>query len=514
MSAQRAKLHQLDSGSSEFSKTTGVEVAPLEAVSFTPEPCLACHGSGMEVVPGKGARRCRCRLGQRQSKLLEQSRIPRRYENCTLANYRPAPNNGTQLQAFNFAFKLVSEFPAVNRGLLFTGPVGVGKTHLATAILRGLVERGAPCLFYEFGALLQEIRNSYNPVSQASELKVLAPVYEAEVLVLDELGASKPTDWVQDTMMHYEMRDVESWHKCLFAAAQRVAKVVPELPVPDDASVSDVCVALSARGLLEKRDGTVRRREEQQALLYLKSSNSADTELPRAALSLAAYNVISRAPIVTDSDSTSSTSLQKIHMESKKIKILFLAAAPVNEVRLRLDQEVREIDTKLQQSEFREWFVLEQQWAVRVTDLQGHLMRYQPDIIHFSGHGSSASEIILEDNNGNSQAVPARALSGLFSTLKDNIRCVVLNACFSKAQAEAIAQHIDCVVGMSKAIKDPSAISFAASFYQALAYGRSVQDAYDLGCNQIYMENLRQEDVPQLLSPNADPRSVIFINRN
>jgi DNA replication protein DnaC len=99
------------------------------------------------------------------------------------------------------AFKLVSEFPAVDRGLLFTGPVGVGKTHLAAAILHGLVERGVFCLFYEFGALLQEIRDTYNPVSQASESRVVAPVYEAEVLVLDELGASKPTDWVQDTIM-------------------------------------------------------------------------------------------------------------------------------------------------------------------------------------------------------------------------------------------------------------------------------------------------------------------------
>jgi DNA replication protein DnaC len=95
----------------------------------------------------------------------------------------------------------MSGFPAVDHGLLFMGSIGVGKTHLATAILRGLVERGVPCLFYEFGALLGEIRDSYNPVSQASELKVLAPVYEAEVLVLDELGASKPTDWVQETMM-------------------------------------------------------------------------------------------------------------------------------------------------------------------------------------------------------------------------------------------------------------------------------------------------------------------------
>ena len=201
MSAQRATIH-LDSASSEFLNIESTQVATNETGSFAPAPCMTCHGSGMEVVPGKGARRCSCRLEQQQSRLLEQSRIPRRYENCTLANYRPAPSNETQLQAFNFAFKLVSGFSAVNHGLLFMGPVGVGKTHLAVAILRELMERkGVPCLFYEFGSLLKEIQNSYNPISQTSELKVLSPVFEAEVLVLDELGASKPTDWVRDTMM-------------------------------------------------------------------------------------------------------------------------------------------------------------------------------------------------------------------------------------------------------------------------------------------------------------------------
>ncbi len=95
----------------------------------------------------------------------------------------------------------MDEYPAVDRGLLFTGPVGVGKTHLATAILHELMGKGIKCLFYEFGALLKEIQNSYNPVWQVSELKVLAPVYETEVLVLDELGAVKSTDWVRDTMM-------------------------------------------------------------------------------------------------------------------------------------------------------------------------------------------------------------------------------------------------------------------------------------------------------------------------
>lgn len=167
-----------------------------------PVVCSFCFGSGMEVVPGKGARRCRCRMQDARATLLEAARIPCRYEECSLANYQPAANNGSQLRAFNYAYRLVREYPSVDRGLLLMGPCGVGKTHLSVAILRELIEKkGVPCLFYEFGTLLKEIQNSYNPVSQTSELTVLAPVVEAEVLVLDELGATKPTDWMRDTMM-------------------------------------------------------------------------------------------------------------------------------------------------------------------------------------------------------------------------------------------------------------------------------------------------------------------------
>jgi DNA replication protein DnaC len=173
----------------------------LVPAAAEPAVCSFCFGTGMEVVAGKGARRCRCRAADARAKLLEAASIPRRYTECSLSNYRPAKDNGSQLRAFNYAFRLMREYPAVDRGLLLMGSVGVGKTHLAAAILRGLVEKGVPCLFYEFGALLKEIQSSYNPISQTSESKVLAPVYEAEVLALDELGAVKPTDWVRDTMM-------------------------------------------------------------------------------------------------------------------------------------------------------------------------------------------------------------------------------------------------------------------------------------------------------------------------
>jgi len=173
-----------------------------------PEPqiCSICGGSGFEIVPGKGARRCVCKKENSKDKLFAASRIPRRYENCTFETYIPVKGNQHSWNAFGNATRLADEYliegHKTGRGLLFMGPVGVGKTHLAVAILQRLMDRyGVQCLFYEFGSLLKEIQNSYNPISQTSELKVLAPIYTADVLVLDELGAAKPTDWVRDTMM-------------------------------------------------------------------------------------------------------------------------------------------------------------------------------------------------------------------------------------------------------------------------------------------------------------------------
>ncbi len=172
--------------------------------------------------------------------------------------------------------------------------------------------------------------------------------------------------------------------------------------------------------------------------------------------------------------------------------------------------EIRAIDQALRQAKFRDKFDIEQHWAVRVTDLQACLLRHKPDIVHFSGHGSTSSAIILEDNSGNSHPVSVRALSQLFSVLKDNIRCVVLNACYSERQARAIAEHIDCVIGMSTAIGDSAAISFAMAFYQALGYGRDVKTAFDLGCVQIDLENLDEQDTPKLIAISANPQEIVF----
>src|SRR5215213_8774344 len=128
--------------------------------------CDRCFGTGMEVVSGRGARRCACRLIDLRRRIFEQARLPKRYEECSLSNYQPATDNPSQMLAFKQAYRLVREYPAIERGLLFGGPVGVGKTHLAVAILRGLLGKGASGLFCEYGSLLKDIQDSYNPVSR------------------------------------------------------------------------------------------------------------------------------------------------------------------------------------------------------------------------------------------------------------------------------------------------------------------------------------------------------------
>jgi len=194
------------------------------------------------------------------------------------------------------------------------------------------------------------------------------------------------------------------------------------------------------------------------------------------------------------------------------INILFLAANPKDIVPLRLGEEVRAIQEKLRASEHRDNFKIEQEWAVRVSDIQGHLLRHKPHIMHFSGHGSAVGEIVLEDQFGASNPVTASALRKLFTTLKDNIRCVVLNACFSQIQANAIAESIECVVGMSNTLSDEAAILFASSFYQALGFGRSIQTSFDLASLEIELHRLDQHNTPKLIAnPSVDPKTIYLI---
>lgn len=196
---------------------------------------------------------------------------------------------------------------------------------------------------------------------------------------------------------------------------------------------------------------------------------------------------------------------------ARPVKILFLAADPIIISPLRLDEEARAIDRVLQLAQFRSHYELIQHWAVRASELQGILLRHRPDIVHFSGHGSTNNELILLDEAGDPQLVSATALGQLFGLFEDTIRCVVLNACYSYSQARVIAQYIDTVIGVPDAIGDQAARHFSTAFYQALGYGRSVRSAYELGCAQIALVNLAADTTPQLLALRSDPATLSFV---
>jgi hypothetical protein len=192
--------------------------------------------------------------------------------------------------------------------------------------------------------------------------------------------------------------------------------------------------------------------------------------------------------------------------------VLLFSANPDGVTPLALEEECREIDQKIRAADYREELQLITKWAVRPDDLLQYLNQYRPHVVHFSGHGSNTEEIILLDAKRQPKPVSKAALKQLFSTLKDNIRVVVLNACFSRPQAEAIAEVIDCAIGMRKAISDEAAIVFAATFYRALGFGRSIKEAFDQGRTALMLYGLPEEETPELLvRTGVDPANIFLV---
>jgi hypothetical protein len=182
--------------------------------------------------------------------------------------------------------------------------------------------------------------------------------------------------------------------------------------------------------------------------------------------------------------------------------ILFLAANPATTDHLRLDEEVREIDDGLRRAKQGDSFVLEQRWALRPEDLRRAMLDYAPQIVHFSGHGAGSDGIVLEDDNKQPKLVSTEAIEGFFALFPE-VECVVLNACYSEVQAQAIAQSVPYVVGMHNQIGDEAARIFAVSFYDAIGAGKSVEFAHKLACNAIQMEGSPGFDVPILVDTHS-----------
>ena len=172
----------------------------------TRKNCPVCDGTGWRPVEKEGLRAveiCDCRRQQRDQRLLEHARIPRRYHTCDFEGLNVLQEQESLYFAAGKARRFVADYPLVEKGLLFLGPPGVGKTHLTVAILKRLMEqKGVECLFCPYQELLRQIRDSYDPVSLSTESQILQPVLHTDVVAIDDLGANRISDWVEDTITY------------------------------------------------------------------------------------------------------------------------------------------------------------------------------------------------------------------------------------------------------------------------------------------------------------------------
>lgn len=195
-----------------------------------------------------------------------------------------------------------------------------------------------------------------------------------------------------------------------------------------------------------------------------------------------------------------------------KIKVLFFAANPQDLLQLRLDEEIRSIEEKIRASEHRDAVELISKWAVRPNDLMQALNEHRPHVVHFSGHGSNTGEIVFQDPSGKTKLVSQAAIVQLMDAMADNIQVVIFNTCFSREQAEAVTQHVDIAIGMNISIGDEAARVFAAQFYSAIGFGRSVQGAFDQAIAALMLEGISEESTPELFSAEGvNPDEIILV---
>jgi hypothetical protein len=195
----------------------------------------------------------------------------------------------------------------------------------------------------------------------------------------------------------------------------------------------------------------------------------------------------------------------------EKITVLFLAANPLDQPALRLDEEVRAINDTIRKSKHRDSVKLESLWAIRPSDVLQALNEHEPHIVHFSGHGSEEDEIVFQDDVGKAKCVSLEAIIQMMMACSGRIRLVFFNTCHSRNQAEAVVRHVEAAIGMKTEIGDDAARVFAAQFYSAIGFGLPVQRAFDQAKALLMMEGIGEEDTPALFLKAGVVREELVI---
>lgn len=184
----------------------------------------------------------------------------------------------------------------------------------------------------------------------------------------------------------------------------------------------------------------------------------------------------------------------------EKITVLFLASNPRDQEQLNLDEEVRSIKDMISKAKHRDSVKLESCWAVRPGDILQSMNEFEPTIVHFSGHGSDADELVLMDNQQQTKLVSLDAIVQAMSVANDNLKLVFFNTCFSETQAKKVVEHIDAAIGMRTSISDDAARIFSSHFYSSISFGHSIAKAFGQAKAALMLEGVKEESIPQLFT--------------
>lgn len=214
-------------------------------------------------------------------------------------------------------------------------------------------------------------------------------------------------------------------------------------------------------------------------------------------------------------DSTLSCALEDIEALKRLpevIAVLFLAANPLDEDELRLDEEARSIHEMIRKSQHRDSVRLESRWAVRPLDALQAINEVEPTIVHFSGHGSDQDEIVFQDEQGNAKIVSLAAIVQMMKASSGKIRLVFFNTCYSRGQAESVVDHVEAAIGMNDSIGDEAARVFASQFYSAVGFGKSVHTAFEQGKAALMLEDIPEDSIPELfVAEGIDATQLIIV---
>jgi hypothetical protein len=197
---------------------------------------------------------------------------------------------------------------------------------------------------------------------------------------------------------------------------------------------------------------------------------------------------------------------------TEQVTVLFLAANALKNAPLQLDAEARAIQDNIRRSEHRESINFVTRWATQPLDILQAINEVNPQVVHFSGHGSENDQLVLQGDDGKPKYVRLEAIVQVMLSTSDTIRLVFFNVCFSDDEAEAVVNYIEAAIGMKTAIGDDAARVFAAQFYSALGFGKSLKTAFAQAKAALMLQGIAEENTPQLyVKEGLDPAQIVLV---